>query len=98
MKELPRHEHAGDKFEIRNLNIRTGGSKLLSQVTGHGKPYTCNDILQYLSIKWSRNYHLHQILLYSHQHLLPTKSVLHHDNPSHLQHTVELHYMYTGKE
>ena len=25
MKELPRHEHAGDKFEIQNLNIRTGG-------------------------------------------------------------------------
>ena len=39
---------------------------------------------------------LHQILLYSLQHQLPTRSVLHHHDPSDLQYTVELHC--PGKE
>ena len=36
------------------------------------------------------------MLLYSLQHQLPTRSVLHHDDHSHLQYTVELHW--SGKE
>ena len=77
-------------------NIRTGGYKSLSQATVNGNPYTY--FLQCVNFKWSRNktsHHL-QILLYSHQHLLPTRSALHHDDPSHLPHTVELYY--PGKE
>ena len=42
------------------------------------------------------SHHLHQILLYSLQHQLPTRSVLHHDDHSDLPHTVELHW--SGKE
>ena len=41
-------------------------------------------------------HHLHQMLLYSLQHQLPTRSVLHHDDPSDLPHSVELHC--SGKE
>ena len=36
------------------------------------------------------------MLLYSLQHQLPTRSVLHHDDPPDLPHTVELHC--SGKE
>ena len=36
-------------------------------------------------------HHLHHMLLYSLQHQLPTRSVLHHDNPPHVPHTVELY-------
>ena len=35
-------------------------------------------------------HHLHYILLYSLQHQLPTRSVLHHDDPPDLRYTVEL--------
>ena len=58
-----------------------------------------NNILQCVQISWSNIktlHHLHKILLYSHQHLLPTRSVLHHDDPSHLPHTVE--FDHSGKE
>ena len=41
-------------------------------------------------------HHLHQMLLYSLQHQLPTRSVLHHDDPYDLPQTVELHC--PGKE
>ena len=41
-------------------------------------------------------HHLHQMLLYSLQHQLPTRSVLHHDDPSDLPHSEELHC--PGKE
>ena len=41
-------------------------------------------------------HHLQQILLYSLQHQLPTRSVLHHHDHSHLPHKVELHW--SGKE
>ena len=37
------------------------------------------------------SHHLHLMLLYSPQHLLPTSSALHHDDPSHWPHTMELH-------
>ena len=37
------------------------------------------------------SHHLHLILLYSPQHLLPISSALHHDDPSHWPHTMELH-------
>lgn len=36
-------------------------------------------------------HHLHAILLYSHQHLLPTRSALYHDDPSHMPYRMELH-------
>ena len=42
------------------------------------------------------SHHLHQMLLYSLQHQLPTRSVLHHDDHSDLPHSVELHC--SGKE
>ena len=42
------------------------------------------------------SHHLHQILLYSLQHQLPTRSVLHHDDHSDLPYTVELYC--SGKE
>ena len=41
-------------------------------------------------------HHLLQMLLNSHQHLLPTRSVLHPDDPSHTPHAMELHC--PGKE
>ena len=41
-------------------------------------------------------HHLHQMLLYSLQHQLPTRSVLHHDDHTDLPHKVELHC--SGKE
>ena len=47
-------------------------------------PYICRSIIT--------KYHcLHQILLYSHQHLLPTSSALHHDGHSDLPYTMELY-------
>ena len=42
------------------------------------------------------SHHLHLILLYSPQHLLPTSSALPHDDPSDLLHTMELYC--PGKE
>ena len=42
------------------------------------------------------SHHLHQILLYSLQHQLPTRSVLHHADHSDLPYTVELYC--SGKE
>ena len=36
-------------------------------------------------------HHLHEMLLYSHQHLLPTRSALHHGDPPDMPHTMELH-------
>ena len=45
---------------------------------------------------YTTKHHLHQILLYSLQHQLPTRSVLHHDDPPDLRYTVELHC--PGKE
>ena len=42
------------------------------------------------------SHHLHLILLYSPQHLLPTSSVLHHDDHSDWQYTMKLYWSGKG--
>ena len=44
------------------------------------------------------SHHLHQMLLYSLQHQLPTKSVLQHDDHSDLPHTCTVELYCPGKE
>ena len=53
----------------------------------------CNIVINGLESMYKNitPYHLRLILIYLHQHLLPPRSALHHDDHSHLPHTMELH-------
>ena len=75
------------KFDFFRYSVHV--TSIFQQSTYHISPFIhfTTDELEH---------HLHQILLYSLQHQLPTRSVLHHDDHSHLPHTVELYC--TGKE